>query len=300
MEITFNLGGIERPKDERDFDLDRILGAVAAPQRPASYVPDIKSWLQRNWQQQQPACGPHSGSHLKNILDFMMLNPATAQGWGRKTPRYGWIKLKDPNSPVKDGYAIDQGTDMRSIFKWLQQVGADDFLPLGNDASLAEADYANPAAVTPDMDANAAESKIGSYAFGATDYESICQQVWQAKAVLLLIKCDEGFWHTTDPTFTTPKYGHFICAYGYDETGIWVIDSADPDDLNAFKHIEIQYIQPQFVLESGTAIDLPPSVHDALSKGDIATAQQILANMTKILELDLEWIKRKVGTTITA
>ena len=288
-EIPQILGALERTPDVRDFPLGTILGAVGAPIRPDSFSVDV-SWLTRNYQGQKPACGPHSGSHLKAILDF-----STAALQERKTPRYGWIKLKDVNSPVYDGHPLSEGTDMRSIFKWLQTFGADDFDPLENDVTLSDAAYADPSAITSDMDANAALSKISSYAFGDADFDSICQQVWQAKGVLLLVKVDEGFWYTKTPTFTTPKWGHFIVAYGYTPDGILVIDSADPSDENAFKFVNKEYILPQFFVESGTAVDIPPSVHQALTQGQIETAQQILANMTKILELDKEWLLQKVA-----
>src|SRR6185437_11101306 len=181
QQIPEVLGGIERPKDERDFPL----GAIQAPiQIPPSYVPDM-SWFKRNYQGQTPACGPHSGSHFKAILDFWQTNAALK---GRKNPRYGWIKLKDPNSPVCDHYDLSVGTDMRSIFKWLQQVGANDFEPLENDVTLPLGDYSSATALTPAMDQNASGSKIDSYAFTTTDYDSLCQAVYRNKAVLILAK----------------------------------------------------------------------------------------------------------------
>lgn len=272
------LGALERAKDPRDFPL----GAIQAPiEIPPSFVPDM-SWFQRNYQGQTPACGPHAGAHLKAILDFYAI---TAKG--RKNPRYGWIKLKSPNSPVRDPYQLADGTDMRSVFKWLQQVGADDYEPLENNVALPLIQYSDASAITPDMDQNASTSKIDSYAFLDTDtppdYSSLCQATYRNKAVLLVIKCDEGFWGTTQPTFTTPKYGHFVTEYGYDETGIWVVDSADLDDAHALKHIAKEYIQPQFIREAGTAIDLPPSVKQALTAGQISIAQQILADIEQAL-----------------
>lgn len=243
------LGAIPRPHDTRDLPL----GAAQVPvARPPVFVQDI-SWFKRNYQGHTAFCGEHAGSHLKAILDFAVLS-----NQGRKNPRYGSIKLKDPKSPVYDGFGLDAGTDMRSIFKWLQKIGADDFEPLENNVTLPSHEYCNPAVITPDMDANASTSKISNYAFGNTDFESICQYAFQNKAVLLLIKCDDGFWGTDTPTFTTPKYGHFIVVFDYDENQgyVRVIDSADPNDAFAIKKIKKEYFQPQFILESGTAVDL--------------------------------------------
>lgn len=240
-----------RPKDGRDI----LLGGAAAPVPipPALHV-DL-SWLKRNFQGKTYFCGEHAGTHLKAILDY---GASTYNGADtRKTPRYGAIKLKDPKSPVCDGFAIDAGTDMRSIFKWLQKVGAADFEPLENDVTLPHATYCDPNVVTPAMDANAATSLISNYGFGNTDFNSLCQYIYQSKAVLLLIKCDDGFFGTSIPTFTTQKYGHFVVAYDYDLNGIYVIDSADPVDAFALKYISKQYITPKFIIESGTALDTP-------------------------------------------
>jgi hypothetical protein len=286
-----NLGALERPKDPRDV----LLGSVQAPvQIPATFIPNVQAWLVRNYQGETPFCGEHAGAHFKAILDNVASGAVE-----RKSPRYGAIKLKSPSSPVYDGIAIADGTTMTAIFKWLEKVGADDYEPLENDVTLPLATYCEASAVTPAMDADAAASLIGSYAFGATDFASICQAIYQNKAVILLIKCDDGFWGTATPTFTTPTYGHFVVAYGYDGAGIYVVDSADPQNEFAFKHILAHYITPTFFFESGTAIDLPPavkqalttntavpaSVTSALSTGQLSLAEQILNDIESALAL---------------
>ena len=280
----------ERKPDERDI----LLGSVVAPvSTPASYVPDI-SWLVRNFQGQLPMCGEHAATHFKAILDYVASNGATVE---RKNPRYGSIKLKDPKSPVCDGYAENAGTDMRAIFKWLQKAGADDFEPLENDVTLPIATYCDPSAVTPAMDADAATSMIANYAFGNTDFASLCQYIYASKAVLLLIKCDEGFWGTATPTFTTPTYGHFIVAFGYDADGIYIIDSADPNDAFAIKHIHAQYITNVFIIESGTAIDLPPSAQSVLTNPTIppATKPQLIQQIVSDIAQALSLVKQELG-----
>ena len=254
-----NLGGIERPKDDRDV----LLGAVQAPVSiPVSYLPDI-GWLVRNYQGETPYCGAHASSHFKAILDASTANPAP-----RYTPRFSWIKIKEI-----DGYPLESGTDMRSIFKSQQTDGMDDFEPLENDVTLPIETYSAPTALMADMTANAKPKVIQSYAFGATDFRSLCQHIYQNKAVLLLIKCDNGFWGTATPTFTTPMYGHFVTAFGYDENSIHIIDSADPQI--GIKEINEQYITPTFIIESGTALDIPVA---ALIEQSQAVAQQIIAS----------------------
>ena len=188
---------------------------------------------------------------------------------------------------------------MTAIFKWLDKVGADDYEPLENDVMLPLATYCDPTAVTPAMDADAANQKISSYAFDALTFEALQQAIYQNKAVILLIKCDDGFWGTSTPTFTQPLYGHFIVATGYDENNIRVIDSAEPNNAFAIKMINKQYITSQFFFESGTAIDLPPnlkqalttgtpiapSVQHALTSGQVSLAEQILTDIGAALSL---------------
>jgi hypothetical protein len=287
-----NLGALERPKDPRDI----LLGSVQAPvQIPTSFIPDI-SWLKRNYQGETAFCGEHAGTHFKAVLDFANLSGNPIE---RKSPRYGVIKLKDPKSPLYDGFAIDAGTTMTAIFKWLEKAGAADFEPLEDDVLLPLNAYCDPSVVTPEIDANASQSLISSYAFCDTDYESLCQAIYQNKSVLLLIKCDNGFWGTATPTFTTAEDGHFICAFGYDENSIRIIDSADPNDAFAIKTIAKEYITPEFFFEAGTAIDLPPavkkalttnapipaSVTNALTSGQLTLAEQILNDIEAALSL---------------
>lgn len=243
-----NLGALERPKDNRDL----LLGSVQAPVAiPAEFLPD-NSWLVRNFQGQTAFCGEHAGTHFQAILDHYQ-NPAAAQ---RYSPRYGAIKLKTPGSPVYDGFDVNAGTTMTAIFKWLQKVGADDYEPLENDVMLPVATYCDPSAVTPAMDAAAATHRIATYAFDALTLPDLQQAAYQSKAVLLLIKCDDGFWGTATPTFTTPKYGHFVVADGYYSDGLRVIDSAEPDSQFMWKKISAKYITPEFIIESGTSVDM--------------------------------------------
>jgi phospholipid N-methyltransferase len=151
---------------------------------------------------------------------------------------------------------------MRSIFKSLTNDGANDFEPLENDVALPLATYSDKTATTAALDADAANQKINSYAFGNTDFASLCQHIYQNKAVLLLIKCDDAWWGTATPTFTSAKYGHFITAYGFSPTGIKIVDSSD--NAIPLKEISKQFITSQFIIEAGTAIDIPPAQVQAL------------------------------------
>jgi hypothetical protein len=286
-----NLGAIERPKDPRDI----LLGSVQAPvQIPTTMNVDL-SWLQRNYQGQTPFCGEHAGAHLMAILDHY------AGFTNRYTPRYGTAKLKSPSSSVYDGFAIDAGTSMTAIFKWLQKIGADVYEPLENDIQLPLSTYADPSVITADMDASAANHKINSYAFDALTFEDMCQSIYQRKGLLILAKVDNGFWGTDTPIFTSPDDGHFFVGYDFDTTthDIFVLDSADPNDAFSRKRIHASYITPQFFFETGTAIELTPavktalttnatvpvSVKQALSAGQLNLAEQILNDIEAALSL---------------
>jgi hypothetical protein len=253
-----------RPQDDRDKQLGAAPAAI-----PATFLPD-NTWLKRNCQGKTFFCGEHAGTHLKAILDYLATHQPT-----RKSPRYGAIKLKSPSSPVCDGYPIDAGTDMRSVFKWLQKVGAADFEPLENDVTLPPQVYCETSAITSAMNENAAGSTITTYGFGQTDFASLQQYIYQHKAVILLIKCDDGFWGTTTPTFATTKYVHFIVADGYDQDSIRIIDSAEPTDALAVKIIHKQYIVPEFIIESGAATDaLPPAVAEPIIQSASEAVQE--------------------------
>jgi len=284
-EVPAFLGALERKPDSRDFPL----GATSIPTpRPSTLGVDLR-WLARNYQAQLPVCGPHAGSHNKAIQDH-------AAGYAilpRYTPRYTSIKMKDPASPVYDGYAPDAGTDMRSLLAAFKTVGANSFGPLENDTTLSLTDYLSPTAVTPAMDSDAGSRLISAYAFGNADYDSIANAVFQWKSAILLIKCDNGFWGTATPTFTSPTYGHFVTAYDYDDMkgGIWVVDSADPNDPLALKWIAKQFITPTFFFELGTTVDIPASLQQVLAHPTLAPeqkitiAQQILNDIASALTL---------------
>lgn len=261
-----NLGAKPRTKDPRDI----LLGKVQAPLSiPPVFLPD-NSWLKINFQGQTPFCGEHAGAHLKAILEHND-NGSTP----RFTPRFGAIKLKDPHSSVYDGFPIDDGTTMTAIFKWLKNIGADSFDPLENDVMLPLPTYCDPSVLTDPMTADAANHKILSYAFDALTFEDLCQAIYQNKAVLILIKCDNGFWGTATPTFTKPIDGHFIVADGYDENSLRTIDSAEPISNFAVKMIAKQYITPEFFYESGTALDVPVAQLQQIVSQAAQTAEKI-------------------------
>lgn len=261
-----NLGAIERKLDLRDIKLGRVQAPVEIP---PVYETDIKQ-LEALYQGQTPTCGAHSGSHLKAILDL------TDTGVHKYSPRFLWLMIKRI-----DGYPLEVGTDMRSIFKSLQEKGVCDWDLLPNNFPTTIEDYSDQSAVGQKMVDNAAPRVISSYAFCSTDIASIKQAIYQNKAVLLLLNVDKGWWGNNVPTVQGGESsGHFVVAYGYSENMISIIDSADK--VVPFKKLVISYP----LREAGTAIDLPDSVViRETQKRLLAKLQLLLSLYQKLLAL---------------
>jgi hypothetical protein len=256
---VLSLGGVEREKDKRDIDL-KYLGAVQAPvARPAKYLEDV-SHLPTYFQGLQPACGAHAGAWLKVRKDSR--DTGTPANY---SPKFTWNDIK-----TFDGYPLEVGTDMRSIFKSLQKTGACDYSLLPNTVEEPLEVYGRTI-LSPLMTQNASTKKTGDYGF-VTDlsFEGVCDALYKYKELILLIKCDAGFFRTTTPTFTVPRYGHFVVAFGYDENYVYVKDSTESDPAYSVKRIHVGYFKPEFIREAGTAVNIPPLVKKMLtSKNDI-------------------------------
>jgi hypothetical protein len=277
--MNHNLGARERVKSPDE----RILGGAGA-YAPSDNLQDL-SWLVTNYQGETAFCGEHAASHFMAVLD----HAANGQV-NRYTPRYGVIKLKNPQSPLYDGFALEAGTTLPAIFKWLEQAGADGFEPLENN--VTDPNYYDPSILTPDEDQMAGEHKVTNFAYDALSFNALCQAVDQYKAVIILIKCDDGLWGTTTPTFTNPEYGHFIVACGHSTTALQVIDSADPNPECRVKMIDEKYVTPQFFIESGTATDIFPIVQNVVS--DAALTVQEIAQDTTATPQEKEGFLEKV------
>ena len=249
MNLEFQSGGIFT-EDKRDFSLEkahRLLGSVNI--RPTTIKPPkIEQVYQKNY----PACGSHSGTHLKEIQENI------ETGLNNKfSPAYLWKKIK-----LTDSFRPEEGTDMRSIFKCLQKDGICDYDLLPNRYTETLKEYTEASVVTKEMDNNAQPRIISSYAF-CTDlsFDNLKTQIWLNKAVLLLIQCDNGFFGTDTPTFTKRPYGHFVVATGYNTDGIFVQDSTELK--HPVKFIKNEYAP--FIIQAGTAIDLPNDVIQKLT-----------------------------------
>jgi hypothetical protein len=213
-------------------------------------------------------CGSHAGTHLKMILDYF------DTGAKVYSPNYLWIKIKQI-----DGYPLEVGTDMRSIFKTLQSYGVCDYDLLPNDFSISLQEYSNPEIINKELDENAQPRIIKSYAFG----NDIKKDIYLNKAVIILIDIGETWWtrEKIEYPFIKKDGGHFVVAYGYDEDYIYVIDSAD-------KQVPLKKLPNNYpIREIGTCVDLPDEVVKNLIK-----QKELLQKVVELLRQLLLWIKK--------
>lgn len=253
-------GGLPRKLDVRDVYLEDLnLGSGTFP---SAYIPPIKTTY---WQGKMPACGAHAGAYLKTIQDK-----------GEYSPRYLWIQIKQI-----DGYPLDAGTDMRSIFKALQKKGICSASLLPNDVSLTLEEYSDVSKVTTEMVDDALPNEITAYAFlRDTSFNSIKEAIAQHKAVTLLLWAGEDWWGKKMPMPIKKKYGHFVEAVGYDEDFIYVLDSSDKG--NYIKQLSLAW-EP-YIREAGTTVDADNEVIKKLVDRRRAL-QRIVSLFQKVIEL---------------
>ena len=267
--MDFKSGGILN-NDKRNFPLEKahkLLGSATT--RPATFqYPNIPQVYQKNY----PACGAHAGVHFKEIQEL------EETGVARKlSPAFFWKKIK-----LIDSYKPEEGTDMQSIFKVMMKDGVCGYDLLPNRYTETLKEYTDASVVTKEMEEDAQPMIISSYAF-ATDlsFDNLKTQIWLNKEVLFLIQCDNGFFGRIKSIFTKRPYGHFVVACGYDEEGIWVIDSTEIE--YPYKYFENKYAP--FVIQAGTAIDLPNDV--------IKKLQLKISLLTKLLDLWKQLLGKK-------
>lgn len=216
-------GGLEKRVDERDI----LLGAVkVAGPKVYNFPPTFKNtaaWAQPvEYQGNQPACGAHSGAGLNGILEGK-----------RFSPRYTWANIK-----TFDGWPIESGTDIRSIFKSLKNTGTSEFGLLGNDVAIPLTSYAAPK-LTDAMNQSAAKNRASGYGF-ADDFtfKGLKQYIYDHGAIVLLFRIGREFWTAPNgltswdekdilplrpPAVVTS--GHFVICHSYDEQYIYFLNS---------------------------------------------------------------------------
>jgi uncharacterized protein YvpB len=215
-----NLGGLEKTPDVRDIPL----GAITSPHYtfPASLRNEYAWSSIVEYQGQQPACGAHAGTKIGGLSRN-----------SRFSPRTTWANLKS-----FDGWAIEDGTDMRSIFKSIHNFGLGSFNLMGNDIGLSLQDYAHPT-MTPQIVTDANSQKAGGYGF-ITDntFDGLKQYIHEHGPVILLIRVGPEFWTAPNGVASWREAdilplrnpsrivsGHFVVAHSFDENYIYFINS---------------------------------------------------------------------------
>lgn len=244
MSIPFGTGAQPRTPDKRDYNL----AYAGAPSTiPLVYMPDY-STLPIKMQGKFGTCGGHAGAALESFMEFKDLSP-----------KFLWKDIKQI-----DGYPLNAGTDMRSIFKALQTKGtcSEDLCPNILDSTIEQ--YSDPSTITDAMLNDAYPHGITSYAFIENpSFQQIKQQIYQNKVVLARVDCGTG-WYT--PSWMekdilplklgTYDSGHFIVLWGYDQNYIYFRNSWSPGwGRNGDGYFSATYIS--HVHEIGTAIAGP-------------------------------------------
>lgn len=205
-------GAIEQEEKDSDFQLGAIAGAEPIPDE---YMTPYTGIIYH--QHKIPACGSHAGVYIKNIQE------------GRNhSPAYLWKRIKQI-----DGFKPEDGTSMEMIFKALQRFGVCSIDLMDNDTTNTLANYTNPSNITQEMDTDALNSRISSYAFQWNPTaDDLKRNIYENKAVLILFRIGKEWW---TPSWrekdilplkaTTPATsGHFVVAYGYDKDYIYFLN----------------------------------------------------------------------------
>lgn len=258
MNPPFGTGAVARPTDTRDYSL----GLAGAPTAiPATYLPDVSQFPVK-MQGKFGTCGGHAGSALESFLEMLDLSP-----------KYLWKQVKQI-----DGIPLDGGTDMRSIFKSLQNTGDchENLCPNTLDADIQT--YSNPFVLTDTMTLDAYNYGINSYAFiDNPTWNELKQSIYQNRAILAMVRCGDG-WYTAQngqPSWLEKDVlpsrlgmfssNHFIVLWGYDEKYIYFRNSwSDAWGRKGDGYFDISYLPN--VLEIGTAIDGPSIKQQLITK----------------------------------
>jgi|GEM_PF-1634322 len=191
-----NLGGLESPQDQRDYDIGKIQAPVV---RPDTNLPDY--FLPVYYQNGQPDCGGEAGAKFQNIK--RLLNAPLSR-------RFVYALCKKI-----DGVPTQEGTFGRAIMQVLQRYGVplESYFP--TDVSLPHAEFADWTKIPQAAYIDALSRRIGAYA-QVTDLspEGLRQAIYQNKAVLVLKSpWTPASWYPFDS-----NSGHFFVLDGYTPT----------------------------------------------------------------------------------
>lgn len=276
-----NLGGLEKPQDERDIKLGAAPSFVYT--FPKTFWNTKAESIPIEYQREQPACGAHAGVELKDLA----LNI-------RFSPRFTWADIKS-----FDGFPIDSGTDMRSIFKSITKTGPLDYSVMGNDSSLSIEEYARPK-ITPVMNMIAARRAGMGYGFiQDLTFEGLKQFIFDHGPTIVLLRVGKEWWtapngnsswaETDVLPLRPPKAivsGHFVVAHSYDEKRIYFLNHwSDGWGAKGHGYLEANYM---------------PFVNDAGALFPLTFKKDLQYGMTDPDVIDLQRYLNKKGFNVTA
>lgn len=261
------LGAIERKLDLRDIKLGKVQAPVIIPEE---YMPD-HSFLPTYYQNGYPTCGAFAGRYYKTVKEHYENNSSI-----KFSGRFLWRMIKNI-----DNFPLEDGTDMRSIFKALRSKGiCDDFLLPDVYSTIEE--YSDPV-ITSEMYENAHPRIIGAYSFLENcQFSTLKQAIYQNKAVILLLYAGNDFWGKTLPSPTYRSNGHFVVADGYTKTHIRIKDSTEVNSSFSFKMLSESWV-PYF-REAGVAIELSNEEVKRLTR-KLAILQEIVKIYYQLIAL---------------
>lgn len=272
---SFLASATPTPRDIRDYSLGSLTPPV---DYPSVFMQDNAWNAEMYYQAQQPACGAHSGVWLKALLDSYESKPR------KYSPRFTWIDIK-----TFDGHALQDGTDMRSIFKSLAKKGAADLNLLPNKIDVPLEEYADPKVITKEMVDNAQPRIIKTYAFeNGITFEGLKRAIYTHRAVLVRVEIGEEWWTNKNGNKSwkeadilplrpvkQPVGGHFVVLHSYDEDYIYFANSFSKEwGRGGHGYFGRNYMP--FVTDGGTAVDVPDGVVTATIKVK-SLLEQILA-----------------------
>lgn len=266
-----DLGGRDKPVDEHDIKLGATVPTYTFP--PVLTNADAFATTVE-YQGPQPACGSHSGAHLKAI-----------QKGRRFTPRFTWADIKS-----FDGYPIDSGTDMRSIFKSITKAGPLDFEMLANDVTLDKQTYAHPA-ITTAMKLSASKYSGDGYGFiQDLSFNGIKQFIADHGPSILLLRVGEEWW--TSPSgqgswnesdilpirIPNPAVsGHFVVAHSYDENHVYFLNSwSDAWGRKGHGYFGKEYMPYIFDMGALFPLIFKKDLQKGMTDADVKKLQQVL------------------------
>jgi len=279
MENEIGFGGICRKHDVRDYQLENNGLATSIP---VSFFSDVAPFPIK-YQGKYGTCGGHAGAALETFLVGKDLSP-----------KYLWKQIK-----VFDGFGLDDGTDMRSIFKSLQNTGdcLESLCP--NDLQSSVEEYSKYDTITDEMLNNAYPNGISNYAFiDNPSFTQIKQAIYKFGAVIGLLDCGTG-WYTSksgnlsweEKDILPLRLGefisrHFVVLYGYDDKYIYFRNSwSDRWGAKGNGYFDASYVS--HVIEIGTAIKGPSIKQQIITK---------YITIISLLNMIISYLKEKKGS----